>query len=43
MSTTTDFQTGQTSAQQKDFLLWMSDFQTSTRNTEGKIEPLSDE
>jgi len=25
MSTTTDFQTGQTSAEEKDFLLWMSD------------------
>jgi hypothetical protein len=36
MSTTTDFQTGQTSAQQKDFLLWMSDFQTNGCNTERK-------
>jgi hypothetical protein len=25
MSTTTDFQTGQTSAEEKDCLLWMSD------------------
>ncbi|MGB6279958.1 MAG: hypothetical protein WBG24_12710 [Syntrophobacteria bacterium] len=35
MSTTTDFQTGQTSAEEKDFLLWMSDSR--------RVKPIRDE